>query len=141
MWFKFPEGTEAITVQQQSFSVEARDNDGNGYFRAPDHFAAIILDLPGFTHKVPPEGSTDLADLSPFDPVKDSNVQMLAAKNEALKLENDGLRAAHAEISAERDGLKLKLYEAEQEIERLKNPEIQASQDSLVETVGKSGKK
>jgi len=43
MWFRFPEGTEQISVQQQVFVPEYRDAKGANFFRAPDHFAPIIL--------------------------------------------------------------------------------------------------
>ena len=47
MWFSFPQGTTALSCNQQQF-VPEHTADGVNYFRAPSHFAPIILDLPGF---------------------------------------------------------------------------------------------
>ncbi len=42
-WFRMPEGTTEISVEQQNFTA-----DDNGYFQASVKLAPAILDLPGF---------------------------------------------------------------------------------------------
>lgn len=120
MWFRFPDGTTSISVQQQAFGVEAENTSG-AYFRAPDHFAGIILDLPGFTAvSEPPEG-TDLGDLPKDDPLRDAAIGQLTAQVDRLKMENEGLKAAFAEVSAERDDWKLKALDRETQIKNLES--------------------
>jgi hypothetical protein len=41
-WFRVPEGTTTISVEQQQFTV-----DGSAYFRAPVTFAPMIMALRG----------------------------------------------------------------------------------------------
>lgn len=98
MWFRCPEGTTGISVQGQEFSIEVKDKEGRGYFRAPDHFAPLIIDA-GFTASAKPEG-TDLPDLPKEDPERDSAIARLTAQIAALQMERDGLvadKAAQAE--------------------------------------------
>ena len=117
MWFAFPEGTDAITVQLQEFHVEAKDEQGREYFRAPDHFAAIILDLPGFKTAKPPEGSP--ADLPLADPLRDGAIGQLTSQIDALKAENESLKAAHVTSRAEVVDLKEKLSAVETKLASL----------------------
>jgi len=103
MWFTFPQGYDRISVQQQQFEPEAEDDDGRKYFRAPDHFAPLILAIKGFAVAAkPPEGAP--ADLPQADPLRDSAISLLTRTGEALKLENANLRsdlaAATARITA-----------------------------------------
>jgi len=120
MWFMFPEGTDRISVQLHEYFPEATDKDGREYFRAPDHFAAIILDLPGFKTAVPPEGAPP--DLPQTDPLRDGAIGQLGGQVDALKLENENLRAGFAELRALNDDLRLKLHEAETEVKNLRTP-------------------
>jgi hypothetical protein len=120
MWFSFPDGVDQINVQLQSFFVEARDADGHGCFRAPDHFAPLILDLPGFGLGKP---LGDLQDLPSQDPEQASQIRQLASQIEGLKIKNDNLRASLAELQAERDDLKGKNFELEAEMSQLKEAE------------------
>jgi len=41
-WFRVPEGTTTISVEQQQFTA-----DGSGYFRAPVTFAPVMMALRG----------------------------------------------------------------------------------------------
>jgi hypothetical protein len=118
MWFQFPQGTDRISVALQEFQPEATDADGKQFFRAPDHFAGIILDLPGFRAAQPPEGAP--ADLPQADPLRDGAIGQLGAQIDALKLENEALRSSVATFRAANDELRLKLHEAETELGNLK---------------------
>lgn len=116
MWFMLPEGADGISVERQQFACEIRDSVGRGYFRAPDHFAPRILDIPGFALAEPPEGAPE--DLPRADPLRDGAIASLTATNEALRIEISGitgdLNAMRAEMAAlrnERDTL----------LERVKN--------------------
>lgn len=99
MWFQFPKGAESISVQQQQFSIEASDEEGRGYFRAPDHFAGLILDVPGFSAKEPP--NTDLPDLPKADPLRDGAIGDLGRKLDASQTETRELREDLNRVSAE----------------------------------------
>jgi len=91
MWFKFPAGCDRISIERQEFAVEVKDEDGEGYFRAPDHFSARILELKGFSVATTlPEGSP--ADLPKPDPLRDNAITALTNTVEALKLEAQNLR-------------------------------------------------
>lgn len=103
MWFKFPKGVESAQIELQNFGAEYKDGDGRGYFRAPDHFAANILLLPGFEMTEQPEGAPD--DLPKDDIARGNTI-------EALGFENSALRARLSEIAADRDEWKLKAIEA-----------------------------
>lgn len=99
MWFKFPKGCDTISVEQQSFRIEAMDDEGRGYFRAPPHFAARILALNmGFVADAePPANAPD--DLPREDPARDGAITELTKVNEALRLEIAALRS---DLEAER---------------------------------------
>jgi len=125
MWFSFPPGYEAISVEQQQFNVEITDTAGVGYFRAPDHFATKILALQGFAVATPPEGAPE--DLPRMDPLRDGAIAELTGTTEAQKREIHDLRedlgAMNAKIIAlqtEKVDLLAKLETAEAEIEALK---------------------
>ncbi len=111
MWFRFPEGSESISVELQTFTPEFEDDEGNKYFRAPDHFAPRILDLPGFTTAPQPEGAPE--DLPKSDPAQATVVGQLGNQVGALRAEIESLRATLAVVTSERNDLKLKLHEAE----------------------------
>lgn len=126
MWFEFPKGTDQINVQLQEFRTEFTGEDGREYFRAPDHFAGIILDLPGFKSVRPPEGAPE--DLPKADPLRDGAINQLGSQNEALKMENESLKAANAEIRAINDNLKVKLNEALTELGNIKAEKEETSE-------------
>ena len=104
MWFKFPQGVESAQIELQNFGAEYKDGDGRGYFRAPDHFAANILLLPGFEMTGQPEGAPE--DLPKEDLTRGNTIEVLG-------LENSALRARLAEIAVDRDQWKLRTLEAE----------------------------
>lgn len=126
MWFSMPKGCGGITVERQEFSVEAKDDKGVGYFRAPDHFAPRILSLgAGFAMATPPEGAP--ADLPKDDPLRDGAIVELTKVSEAQKIEIQDLRAdliaATSRVTAfnnENTELKTKLMAKEKEIEELR---------------------
>lgn len=98
-----PAGWSGISVEQQQFECEVRDADGKGYFRAPDHFAARLLAIPGFAIAASvPEGAPE--DLPRADPLRDGAIAELSKGNEALRMEVTNLRsdlvAANAKIKA-----------------------------------------
>ncbi len=117
MWFQFPEGVERLSMELQEYITEAKDPEGRGYFRAPDHYAPLILDLPGFKTAKPPEGAP--ADLPKADPLRDGAIGDLTRQVDSLKLENENLRANTAELRAANDDLKLKLHETTTELGNL----------------------
>lgn len=125
MWFILPEGADGISVERQYFACEIRDGDGRGYFRAPDHFAPVILNVPGFALAEPPDGAP--ADLPRADPERDGAIASLSAANESLRLEISGLSgdlaAMRAEMLAlrnERDSLKNRVEELLRSIAEIK---------------------
>lgn len=103
MWMRFPEGATNITIERQSFKVEATDASGRGYFRIPDHFAPTVLGLGGFQIADPPEG-TDLADLPQADPLRDGAIgtltRELEATRELMASTNADLNATNAKLHA-----------------------------------------
>lgn len=55
MWFKFPEGAEGCSIEQQSFASEYKDAEGRDWFRAPAHFAPAVLGT-GLGYEALPQG-------------------------------------------------------------------------------------
>ena len=99
MWYRFPDGTDSITVQQQSFMAEVTDDAGHKYFRAPDHFAPNILMLKGFEVAERPEGAEE--DTSTADVLRDGAISELGVVNGALRVEVENLRADLNSVSAQ----------------------------------------
>lgn len=120
MWFEFPAGSDRISVQQQEFLVAHTDKEGRNFFRAPDHFAGIILDLPGF-RTVSNPGPDFPPDLPKENAARVEAIGQLGGQVDALRAEMDGLKALLATTSAERDELRRKLNDAEAEISNLKS--------------------
>jgi flagellar motility protein MotE (MotC chaperone) len=103
MWFQFPQGVNGISVELQHFVPEFKDQKGNNYFRAPDHFAPRILALKGFTTVTDlPEGAPE--DLPRADPQRDGAITELTQTVEAQRRDLQNLRsdlgAANARIQA-----------------------------------------
>lgn len=122
MWFRFPEGVDQISVEQQLFHPEAEDDEGRKFFRAPDHFAPTLLGLPGFSRSEPPEGAPE--DLPPSDPKRAEAVDKLSAEMESLREENTRLRQELGAARRERDGLQTKVDDLESEIVEIKNDRV-----------------
>ena len=124
MWFSFPPGCGAISVERQEFVAEWTDDNGKGYFRAPDHFAPRILAIQGFSVVETPDGAP--ADLPKADPLRDSAIAELtgtaqAQRDEIQNLRSD-LQAATARVAAlsnEKTDLVTKLAVAEAKIHEL----------------------
>jgi len=126
MWFKMPKGVNGVTVERQAFVKEVMDEDGRGYFRAPNHFAGIIINLLGMEASVPPAGC-DLEDLPLADPLRDGAIADLGLKVENQSKEMEILRtdlnAARAQITSlmnENKQLLSQLHAANVTIDELK---------------------
>lgn len=127
MWFEAPAGFGGISVQRQEFVPEIKDEEGRVYFRAPDHFAPLILNVGGF--KIVEKPPADFPeDLPRADPLRDGAIAQLSKEGEAQKLEMKGLRedlsVAVAKISAliaEKADLMAKLKVAEEKIASLED--------------------
>ena len=92
MWMRFPRGVDHVNCQLQDFKTEAKDKDGRGYFRVPNHFAPILLNINGFEVAEPPEG-TDLTDLPQSDPLRDGAIAELTARATGAIAELASVRA------------------------------------------------
>jgi hypothetical protein len=128
MWFRLPEGCTGLSVEQQEFGIEAKDEEGRGYFRAPDHFAPRILMLKGFSIAEPPEGSPD--DLPKADPLRDTAIANMSREAEGMRTEIANLRsdliAANARVVAlvnERDAQKLAMAGLQAKVDELEDKE------------------
>lgn len=111
MWFRYPTGATRITVERQEFGIDYTDAEGNNYFRAPNHFAAIILMGPGYKQAAPPEGAPE--DLPQPDPLRDGAISRLTAELETSRTLIAGLReeltvmqAALSAMTLERNNMK-----------------------------------
>lgn len=134
MWFKFPEGVDNISVQQQNFRSEAQDKEGGDYFRAPDHFAPIILELPGFSRVMtPPEGAP--ADLPKEDSETSLALGSLASQVDALKQDNQNLREENANLIRERDALVIQVATLEVEVKESETKEKEPMTGAIVGTL------
>ena len=123
MWFRYPKGTTRISVERQEFGIDYTDTEGNNYFRAPNHFAAVILMGPGFKQAVPPEDAPP--DLPQPDPLRDGAISRLTGDLEAsrktagdLRERVDVLTAALSAMTAERDNLQRLLDDATRDTDR-----------------------
>jgi len=131
MWFRFPPGASGCQVQLQNFAVEVTDREGRGYFRAPNHFAALILDMPGYAAAEPPEDANAPADLPQPDPLRDGAIASLGAELErsrselqTLREDSNVLRAALNAMTAERDNAARLLEKANARIAELEEDEV-----------------
>lgn len=113
MWFKFPQDTTEICVEQQNFYPEIVDPlDNRQCFRAPAHFSGLILMNRGFEKMfAPPPDAPE--DVQAVDPVKDKTINELNNKIRQLDIELSNTRADLAEVTVERDDLKLKFLTLE----------------------------
>jgi hypothetical protein len=92
VWFRLPEGTNGIAVEHETFECEIRDDEGRGYFRAPDRFATLILEVPGFiVTTTPPEGAPE--DLPRADPLRDGAIAQLTQENQSLRWDLQNMRS------------------------------------------------
>lgn len=121
MWFKFPDGVDQIAVEQQNYKAEV-EQGGKKFFRAPDHFAARILDLPGFTGERP-QGEGVPVDLPTSIPGAEGAVSDLTAQLTALKETEVALRETIAALTQERDKAVAALKEALDKVEELSKVE------------------
>jgi hypothetical protein len=90
LWFRLPEGTNGVAVEHHAFECEIRDSEGWGYFRAPEHLAPRILEVPGFIVTTPPEGAPE--DLPRADPLRDGAIAQLSQENQSLRYELQNTR-------------------------------------------------
>lgn len=124
MWFAFPKGVSAASFQQQDFKPEVTDEKGRGYFRAPNHFAPVILGVPGFVQLEPPPSAGAPADLPAPDPLRDGALAQMGREIESLKRELASARAdvvsghaAFAAVTKERDLLRSRVLELQKQLE------------------------
>jgi len=143
MWFRFPEGIDQISVEQQQFHPEHKDKDGNLYFRAPDHFAPTILNLQGFSRVEQPEGAPD--DLPHEDPQAKTALDNMASEVSALQDEVVRLRAENNDLIKERDALQAandslqkELDAADKKVEDLEAQLAAAASEKTSESIGDS---
>ena len=123
MWFRYPVGMTGISVAQNEYGVEATDADGRAYFRAPDHLANVILDLPGFNVvSEPPPGAPP--DLPKADLERDTAIERLAKQVDALKQERDELSEKVKLMAIDNAKLRRELNELTKEPET--EPEAEA---------------
>lgn len=107
MWFKMPKGAGTLTVERQAFVAEVTDSAGIGYFRAPDHFAPRILDLPGFVASDPPEDLNPPADDTKQKGQVDKAIGELTQQLQMVKSENKTLREDAVANNAKHNALTL----------------------------------
>lgn len=141
MWFKTAPGVTDISVEQMSFHCtifddeEAEPSYRRGYFTAPDHFAAKILELPGFSVSDPPEGAPE--DTANKDILRDGALSDLMKKIAQLQQENGELTTEHRgaiqqvnrlyqeceALKVEKETLVGQIRELEEELESYRAPE------------------
>lgn len=128
MWLQMPRGCESISIEQQNFVVEARDDDGNGYCRVPNHFVPRVLRINGFRRADPPAGAPD--DLPLPDPLRDGAIADLTKTVEAQKRQIEtttsdlnaavaalkGANTAKSALAAENANLKRRVSELEEQL-------------------------
>lgn len=159
MWFKLQDGMTNISVAQQHFKAEIKDEKGRGYFRAPPHFAGL-LSMVNIIATDPPEGADkDLPDVSPaLDQAMDAmtkraqaleaEVFNLRADNgsamgqvSSLMRENDMLRQENIRLSKEVDALMDKLEDEGKDVEDEESkPSALASPAQAVEQAAAAAK-
>lgn len=131
MWFKFPLGVEVVQVELQEFRTEVSDPKTlSNFFRAPDHFAPKIVELPGFKHELPPIELNPPEDLKPSDFNSVTPLDSLVAQIEALK-------SQITQANFERDQALAQLIKLEATCKQLE----EENQDLLLETSKSSSKK
>ena len=130
MWFQYPKGTTAISVNLHEYGVDFRDPDGVEYFRAPEHFAPTILGLPGFRQVGAPKGAPpDLPpEPAPRPEARDEIHETLRSQVAELQIAMENLKGVLTVTSAERDDLKLKLHEAQTRIDELEDRAVSQPQ-------------
>lgn len=131
MWFQFPPGTTNISIQQQHFQVEAEDDAGGQYFRAPDHFAHFILDLPGFKRAVPPEGAPE--DLPRPEPRLAQSMEALTKQHEANQGRISDLERANSDLNDENADLKDEITELRNKVAEFEKKGGGASESKLAQ--------
>jgi len=138
MWFGFPPGATQISVNNQIFEIEAKDDNDRGLFRAPDHFAPQILDLPGFSRvEAPKDGPPDLP--KTLDDGVGKEVDRLAAQLAQRDLELSHYKSLVAEVSVERDELKLQLHEAQAKVLELEEAAEESTRKPSASTSASMG--
>ena len=123
MWFKLPDGMTNISVAQQHFKAEIKDDHGHGYFRAPPHFAGL-LSMVKITATEPPEGADkDLPDVSPaLDEAMDAmtkRAQALEAEVKNLREDNNSAMGQVSSLMRENDLLRKENIRLSKEVDAL----------------------
>lgn len=147
MWFVFPKGTSGVSIQQQEFKPELKDDEtGEEYFRAPDHFAAILVGMLKFNQKTPPERLNPPADLPKPDPDRDGAIGKLAHDLAGARADVEALRADNRALTNENSELRKQNHLQEQIIgalrQRLEDADIDPDkEEELTPPVGKPAPK
>lgn len=130
MWFRFPKGAEAVTVERQQFNVEYKDKDGS-YFRAPSHFTTQILRHTGFVAvgEMPPGAPEDLP---MSNPATDTTINELTQTVEAQKAQLASLQTDINSAQAENTALKNSNVELNKQIDEMED-EIETLKEQLAD--------
>lgn len=144
MWFQFPIGQDAISVERQMFTSEWTSEEGTHFFRAPGHFTERLVREGGCVPFLkPPVGiPDDLPDITFIEPQKDGSgnrVQILESLLSDEKSTSSSLRAELAAKLHENDALKLQVHELSEKINELEE-KVSDDDDTGLVTVSKKGR-
>ncbi len=139
MWFAFPHGLDAVSVEQQVFVAEWTNETGDNFFRAPKHFSSRLEREAGCRPlALPPAGvPANLPDVIFAEPKIDGTNEQIASLKALLSDEKSTSSALRAQLGAvmhENDRLKLQVHELTEENLELKD---QADDEGTDEPVKK----
>lgn len=130
MWFSFPKGCAAISVEQQEFHAQYKDDNGVEYFQAPDHFAPLILGQKGFEACDRPKDAPK--SLKNMEPKRDAAIKDLSQQVTALQNENTDLRTSMNSLQGEFRSTIVKLREVNDELTTRKR-EVEVLRERLLD--------
>jgi len=140
MWFQFPENEEIISVERQTFITEYTNNNGDRFFRAPDHFREKLVRDGGCKALIiPPEGVPDNLPPLAFPetaPGADDKVLMIQQELSNERSTSTALRAELGAALHERDQLRFQVHELTEELNDLKE-KMEDQGLEIAETPGK----
>ncbi len=145
MWFQFPTGQDAISVERQMFTSEWKNEEGVHFFRAPGHFSGKLTKEGGCKLLIaPPLGvPKDLPDMPAIQmPQADGADEKLLSLQASLSDERSTSSSLRAELAAklhENDSLKLQVHELSERINELEE-KISDDDDSGLITLPKKGR-
>jgi hypothetical protein len=144
MWIVMPRNTEAFSCQQQAFRSEGKTrrkfkniDEERHLTRVPDHFAPILLSIPGYEIAQDDEVPQDIPDLPKADPLRDGAIGDALRQIEALKSELQNVRgdleAANARsrsLLVERDNFVQQAFQLNKEVAELKEKVAELEEDA-----------